>query len=684
MYTTALIMTLLGAQLLSGQTSFLTPVTGLPTDAMVLTPISKDKAILIRENGDILLVSHDGNILATLPASAVRNGTALYRYPVAILQGSFSAATVAMDKDGGIYFNTWCDNQGIRTCAINRWDPKTSGLEKIVALGDRILTQGGYVDVQSIERTVATVGNSALFIVNFTKLVRKTGQVFATEYSTATPIGPHLAANESGIYLSNSKATAINILNSQLLKLPGGGAILPTLVPGYWQPRVDFVRNEIYATGDYSVTVKYRESIAHRVSPEPIGEILRTTNAGPMTSNGLRLYLGLDHPWDGRSFAPVFDSLNLYSETEKSWRKIAGIGDELRDGKRLSGLKLQASFEKSLLTLALEGWYKGESAALPTKPTFNGGSISGSRVSLPGFFPGIAPGQFSLTAHQVIGGKVESQGVGVYPAYADLFRDADIKENGIAFTAPLTLTGEYVFRINVRGVDSINTSDVIDFPLAPELKVELAEEVNVGETNLMRWETGNISGRITDPGCTPRISHVTLPFAASFGEIGWVFRAPTTCNIEFTGVNGNTKLYAKKSVRIRAPFVGRTSEDTLDVESNSFDKDGSRLPLHAGGEMVIRGNNFTYEVAVVDGIPVYQPIRVEFEWAGNRATILSATPNEIRLTIPEGLAPGDQIVFQIFRQERVEEDGTVVETSTEPTYFKLSPKPQPVEEKKEE
>ncbi len=130
--------------------------------------------------------------------------------------------------------------------------------------------------------------------------------------------------------------------------------------------------------------------------------------------------------------------------------------------------------------------------------------------------------------------------------------------------------------------------------------------------------------------------------------------------------------------------MGRLESGELDIESNTKDPEGNVLPLHVGGEMVIRGNNFTYEIAVVDGIPVYAPIRVEFEWQGNPATILSVTPYEIRLTIPGQLAYGDQIVFQIYRQERVNDDGTVVETSTEPTYFKLNPRPQPVDEKKEE
>lgn len=681
-------MTLLGAQLLSGQTLF-TPLSDLPSDPVEVTSISNDRAVIVRENGDLVVVNSDGSVTATLIAStAGLTGLTFYRYPVAILQGSFEATSVSMGADGSLYFNTLCVVQGgAQTCALYKWNLKTPP-ERIITLGDKILTQEGFLTIGALDQSIGVVNDSVVFLANVVKVIRKTGAIYKVEHNSATPVGPFATATSGATYFSRYKATSLQSINGELVRLENSGAtrsLLPVLGPGFWRPSLDFVRNEVYATAHYAVALKYRESVAHKVSPEPTVELLRTANAGPMTSNGLRIYLGLDRPWDGRSFAPIFDSLNLYSEPEKVWRKVAGVGDDLGNGKKVTGFRLRQPFEKTILVHTLEGWYLFDPATIPSKPTFNGGSLSGSRVSLPGFFPGVAPGQFTLTAHRIIDGKVEAQGVGVYPFYADLFPDPCVKENEICFTAPLTLTGSYVFRINVRGVDSVNTSLPIDFPLAPELKVELAEEVNVGETNLMRWETGNISGRITDPGCTPRISHVTLPFSASFGEIGWKFNAPTECNIEFTGgVGGNTKLYAKKSVRIKAPFVGKLESGDLDIESNTYDKDGSRLPLHAGGEMVIRGNNFTYEVAVVDSIPVYQPIRVEFEWLGNRATVLSHTPYEIRLIIPEQLAPGEAIVFQIFRQERVEEDGTVVETSTEPTYFKLSPKPQPAEEKKEE
>ena len=368
--------------LLIGQTSnFLSAGPALPTDTKGFSIVG-DKVIIIRETGDMVVVSSSGSVVASLAANSIATGVLYYKTPPtkAILVDTFNVSTVTIDKNGTAYFSTLCPFRIIGDapipCALYKWDMKSPPV-KILGRGDKILTSVGYLTVTAMPEIVtAGQDGSLLFAMNATKLVRRTetttGPLYSIIHDTGATIGPFLLATRDGaIYFSQYKHTNLATLNGELMKLDKGSvrSLLPLLTTALWWPMLDFARNEVYAVAYNSVWEKYRQQVGFRVSPEPTENLLQTTNAGPMISNGLEFYLGLDSPWNGRDWLPVFDSLFMRDGQSKTWKKVLGINDTLDDaGRKITGIKLIIPFATHAFVLLNEGWYKLDPRFLPPPP----------------------------------------------------------------------------------------------------------------------------------------------------------------------------------------------------------------------------------------------------------------------------------------------------------------------------
>lgn len=609
-----------GVALLSGQTS------KIPTDVKAFSILDEGKVFLVGSDGTISVVGKDSNVIATLPPGGVE-GLTFYTSPSPLVDGGFAASTANIGQDGTIYFNTYCvqsSNGASFICAIYSWDMKSQP-KKILSKGDRVLTDSGYITITTLDRTIGVDGNDVLFTTNATKLIRRkngtAGPTYSTEYSGGfTTVGPHVAATAGSVYLSKYSAASISSLNGELLRLGrlgGPSSLLPTLGSCYWRPTVDPVSKEVYAVADCSILTKYRESKAFRVNHEPTLEILATKEAGPMTVNGQKVYLGLDSPWNGRSFAPIFDFLSVYSETTKSWGKVLQVGDTV-EGKKITGIKLAIPFPKHVLVLTNEGWVTFDPTKELGEPIFTAATYEPEDVTLKGTFPGIGNGKFFLTVHQ----NGSEKGENIYPTYSPLFKE--ISESKIVFKLPSGFGGTLEFKIQIqRNDNSLGPTKSITLNLPPErtfFKVEAPKQVGMLERAPIVWSS-NTLGRLTAFGCSPR-GNAILPAVDTLG--GEVVIRPslkTTCTLEFTPTKGD-KVFAEVTVDVDRPAIAATSAELG--------------PVYPGSTLTVWGANFGVNT---------DDFHFVFEW--NDTKVVRVSPSDAEMVVPDYFAPGALTLFAV-------------------------------------